>query len=242
MVYREQQALAQFLVGKTVVIDPGHGGPDPGSVAKSGLLEKDVVLAIGLRLRDLLESAGVHVIMTRETDEDLSGLSNASLRERWRAAHRKRLEIAQNSSADVVISIHANAVPSTRWFGAQTFFNPDGSPENARLAAILQRELRHITGGTDRSPSQHVEHFLLNNIEIPAVLVEVGFLSNPREAELLAQPEYQQQLAWAMFIGLGHFFAQQELPAGTEDIGVSAGRFLPYDSDPASRCSSSQSV
>src|SRR5690606_32858774 len=105
---RQQQALAPFLAGKVVVVDPGHGGPDPGSVAESGLLEKDVVLAVGLNLRDFLEQAGARVVMTREADVDLSGLDNASLRERWRAAHRKRLEIAESSGADVIVSIHAN--------------------------------------------------------------------------------------------------------------------------------------
>lgn len=228
VVSRQHQVLAPFFAGKVVVIDPGHGGPDPGSIAQSGLLEKDVVLDVGIRLRGLLEDAGVKVVMTRDDDVDLSGLTSGSLRERWRAAHRKRLEIVEASGAHVVISIHANSVPSPRWSGAQTFYNPSGAPENRLLAELIQRELRHITGGTDRIASDKVEHFLLNNTKLPAVLVEVGFLSNPDEARLLADPSYRQQLAWAIFVGLGHYFAEQELPAGTDQpVGAPAGVFTP---------------
>ncbi|HEY8449129.1 MAG TPA: N-acetylmuramoyl-L-alanine amidase [Bacillota bacterium] len=211
-----QQAMAAFLNGRTIVIDPGHGGPDPGSMAASGLLEKDVVLDIGLRLRDLLQAAGAKVVMTREDDSDISGLPNASLRERWRAAHRKRLEIAEASNADAVISIHANAVPSPRWFGAQTFYSPNGGEASRRLAEHIQRELRHITGGTDRTISNHVEHYMLNRIRLPAVIVEVGFLSNPNEAELLGRPSYRQRLAWSIFVGLAHFLAEQATPPVTK--------------------------
>lgn len=201
--------LFSILSGYTIVIDPGHGGPDGGAVAPSGLLEKDVTLGVGLALRDLLTAAGATVVMTRERDEDISGLPDAGLRERWRAAHRRRVEIANRSGADVALSIHANAVPSPRWYGAQTFYS-NASPVDAKaLAEHIQRELKHITGGTEREASPHVEHFLLEHAAMPAVVVEVGFLSNPQEAELLARRDYQAKLAWAIFVGLAHYFHEQ---------------------------------
>lgn len=208
----EEAALATYLAGRVVAIDPGHGGPDPGASSATQLHEKDVVLAIGLHLRDLFTAAGAEVHMTREDDSDLSGMPDASLRERWRAAHRRRVEIVQKSGADVAISVHANAVSSPRWSGAQTFHAPAAGEETRRLAAHIQRELRHITRGTNRQVSDHVNHYMLTRVHMPAVVVEVGFLSNPQEAELLAQASYQRKLAWAMFVGTARYFAERELP------------------------------
>jgi len=208
----EQAALASFLTGRVVVVDPGHGGPDPGASSPSGLLEKDVVLDVALELARLLSAAGAQVYLTRDADVDLSGMPGASLRERWRAAHRRRVEIARERGAEIVVSIHANAVPSSRWYGAQVFHRPGADERTRSLAAYLQRELRHITAGTDREVSDHVDHYLLNNVEVPAVTVEIGFLSHPREAELLGRADYRRKLAWALFVGIAHYFAEADRP------------------------------
>ncbi|REJ37534.1 MAG: hypothetical protein DIU84_04430 [Bacillota bacterium] len=208
----DQQALASFLAGRVVVIDPGHGGPDPGASSADGLLEKDVVLAVALELQRLLAAAGAQAHLTRDADIDLSGMPDASLRERWRAAHRRRVEIARERGAEIVVSVHANAVPSPRWYGAHVFHRPAADEATRSLAAHIQRELRHITAGTDRQVSDHVDHYLLNNVTVPAVTVELGFLSNPREARLLAREDYQRKLAWAIFVGIAHYFAETGRP------------------------------
>ncbi|HEX6989622.1 MAG TPA: N-acetylmuramoyl-L-alanine amidase [Bacillota bacterium] len=211
----EQAALASFLAGRVVVVDPGHGGPDPGASSNDGLLEKDVVLAVAQKLGGLLAAAGAEVYLTRDGDVDLSGMPDASLRERWRAAHRRRVEIAREHGAEIVVSIHANAVPSPRWYGGQVFHRPGADDATRSLAQHIQRELRHITSGTERQVSDHVDHYLLNNVDVPAVTVEVGFLSNPREARLLARDDYRRRLAWAIFVGIAHFFAERERPGLT---------------------------
>ncbi len=189
-----------------IVLDPGHGGPDPGAVSSDGLLEKDIVLQVALRLRHLLESSGYQVIMTRETDADL-GDTSSSLRDRKRADLHRRLQIINASGADAVISIHANAMASARWHGAQVFYRPDRAPESKTLAQCIQQELVCITGETTRDINVSTGQFILQETWLPAVNVEVGFLSNPREARLLGDPRYQDKVAWAMMIGITRYFS-----------------------------------
>lgn len=203
-----------LLAGRAVALDPGHGGPDPGAVGPSGVLEKHVVLAVGLRLRHLLEQAGVVVYLTRTEDADVSGLGPGhTLRERWRAGLRRRVELVRRWQPDVLLSLHANAVPSSRWYGAQVFYRSDRHPLSRLLAERLQEELVHQTGRTRRAPSDRLEHYVLEHVDVPAVTVELGFLSHPGEERLLASPEYQDRLAWALFIGLARYFHDAGRPA-----------------------------
>ncbi len=190
-----------------ILLDPGHGGPDPGALSAEGTLEKDVVLAVGLKLQDHLEAAGLSVIMTRETDTDLSEMPGASLRARKRADLQRRVEIMNVSGADAVISIHANAIAASRWQGAQVFYHPDRAPENQLLAECIQEELVHITRETTREINVSRDKYILDNVWLPVVIVEVGFLSNPREAALLDDPGYQDRIAWAITVGIMRYFA-----------------------------------
>lgn len=207
-----------LLAGRAVALDPGHGGPDPGAVGPGGVLEKHVVLAVALRLKHLLEQAGVTVYMTRDGDVDVSGLgSGHSLRERWRAGLRRRVALVDGWDADVLVSIHANAVPSRRWSGGQVFYHPAGHPLSRLLATRIQEELVHITRRTRRGVSGHIEHYVLEHVRIPAVTVEVGFLSNPDEERLLNDPVYQDRLAWALFVGIARYFREAGLPQLTPD-------------------------
>ncbi len=199
--------VAAPLGTRLVLIDPGHGGPDPGAISSAGIREKDVVLNVGLALRAYLQDAGCTVIMTREADADLSDMPDASLAERKRADLHRRSEIIEASGADVVISLHANAITSSRWRGAQVFYRPDRAQGNEQLARCIQRELVHITGETDRDINISRGQYILEQTHLPAVNVEVGFLSNPRDAELLADRHYQRKVAWAITIGILRYFA-----------------------------------
>mgnify|MGYP000265359912 CR=1 FL=1 len=211
------EVFSRTMVDKRVVIDPGHGGIDSGSSGRHGTREKVVVLEISRYLKEFVEGAGGQVILTRTGDYDLSGLSGAdaeTVRRRKRLDLAKRVEIGNGSQADVYISIHANSIQSPRWHGAQTFYNAAKSPENKRLAENIQRELVRLTGQTRRKVSSRIQQYILENLEIPAVTVEVGFLSNPTEEELLSSPEYQRRVAWAIFHGLVRFFVESVEPAG----------------------------
>lgn len=198
------------IQGKFIVIDPGHGGMDPGSVGSKGVLEKDVVLEVALRLAELLEDSGAHVILTRDSDTDLSNLSEGGFSTRKLADLTKRIEIINASGADVALTIHANATPSSRWYGGQVFYIQD-QENSKKLAEAIQRELKEITGQTHRETNTNINQKLLKESIIPMVNVEVGFLSNQREEELLSSPSYQDKLAWAIFVGLLRYFAEEPL-------------------------------
>lgn len=202
------------LAGRVVVIDPGHGGVDPGSVGKGGILEKDVVLDISLQLKALLERAGARVVMTRSTDTDVSGYDDPWHPNRYKRDLHRRVEIVEAAGADALLSIHANADRDPSASGAQVFYKPDPSGQNRRLAETIQTELKAIIEGARPYTSNDIHQLILNRAKIPAATVEVGFLSNPREAERLSSPEYRRRLAWAIFIGLARFFAEGDRMAG----------------------------
>ena len=192
------------MSGLVIVVDPGHGGIDGGAVSKDGkVVEKDINLAIALLLRDYLQEAGAFVIMTRETDRDLADVPLGRGRQRQDLMRRAR--IVNDSEADVLISIHMNSVPSSRWRGAQVFYHPTMNDENRRLAALLQKELAENLGGSSRWITSRENVLLLRSVGIPSALVEAGFLSNPEEARLLATEQYQRKVAEALYRGLLRF-------------------------------------
>lgn len=191
--------------GVTVLIDPGHGGRDQGACGPTGIQEEPVVLAIANNLRELLEQEGVAVFMTRETDTDLAGPGEGPRKPR---DMRQRVALAEEHHADVVVSLHANAVPNPRWSGAQVFYNSDKFTSSRFLAETIQAELARLVGGTNRQASDLLDHYILKESPVPAVTVEVGFLSNPREEKLLASSAHQRSLAWAIFVGLMRFFGE----------------------------------
>lgn len=208
--WESQNALSLPLSGKIIVIDPGHGGPDGGAVGKNGLVEKDVTLQIAFDLRDYLQQSGALVYLTRETDTDL--VQNDSQVSRRKAEDlMNRLEFVKRQDADLFISIHLNSFPKNRYFGAQTFYNPK-SDENKRLASLIQAELIRQLENTKRFPKANGDLYLLKHSPVPTCLIEVGFLSNPTEAELLATREYQQKIAASIYYGIIQFFAGQQTP------------------------------
>ena len=193
-----QQALAPSLFGVSLVIDAGHGGADPGMVGDA-VLEKDVNLTVVQILSDYCRSAGADVTMIRESDASLSDSKRADLDE--------RVALTQKAQADVFISLHCNSfVADPSQHGAQVFYAA-GNEEGRRLAETLQRALSQQLGNTERTALPHADSYLLKNIDCPAVIVEMGFLSNAAEEEELASPDYQQELGWALFRGLGDYLA-----------------------------------
>jgi N-acetylmuramoyl-L-alanine amidase len=196
------------LSGKIIVLDPGHGGMDGGAVSKSGLVEKDLSLAIAKYLRDFLQEAGALVIMTREDDRDLAD-EGAEIRKRQDL--ERRVELINSNSTDLMISIHLNSIPSPKWRGAQTFYNPNRK-ENAIVAHLIQQELITNLENTDRKAKMNQDIFLLKSINTIGALVEVGFLSNPEEANLLSDQEYQKKVADSIYRGILRYFAGEQVP------------------------------
>jgi len=182
----------EVFKGKIIVVDPGHGGSDPGAVSISGLQEKTVNLAVGRILKALLEEAGAKVVMTRTGDQSVSNL--------------QRVEIANLAGADLYISIHANAFSSSESNGTETHYCPLNSHSSASryLAHQVQGELVSALGLRDRGVKAN-SYYILKNTEMPAALVEMAFITNPEEEEILKSAEMQFEAAQALFRGLASY-------------------------------------
>lgn len=204
------QTLSWVAASKVIIVDPGHGGPDPGKVGKSGVKEKDINLQIAYKLAKNLSQAGAAVVLTREGDNDLwDENSTNSYREQWRENLRKRVELVRQVKPDYYIAIHCNSFPSSRWSGAQTFFSSN-NPESRALAKVIQMELRETLQNTKRKEKIDSEFYIFKNIEVPAINVEVGFLSNSTEEKILQDSEYQEKLAWGIYSGLVKYLAGEK--------------------------------
>jgi len=192
----------------TVIIDAGHGGRDGGASTEDGLLEKDLNLSVAKKLQALLSLADVNVVMTRETDVMYADESSA---------HKKlddlntRLDMADDYEKCIFVSIHMNKFPVEKYSGLQVYYSKND--ENSRVladmiqektASLLQNGNARITKAADSSI------YILHHIEVPAVLVECGFLSNKQEAALLADEEYQSKLAALIGASVLEFVEMQE--------------------------------
>lgn len=192
---------------QVIVIDPGHGGIDPGAVGVSGSLEKDINLSIAKYLREYLEKSGSVVIMTREEDIGLYSQSG-TIRNKKNEDLRNRKNIIKNSKADIFISIHLNSFKQSRYYGAQTFY-PANNPMGKELAKIIQEELINVLDNNNtRVPLSNDSIYIIKGLEIPTVLVECGFLSNPDEEKKLMETDYQKKIAWAMYIAIQRYFLE----------------------------------
>lgn len=199
------------VTNKIIVIDPGHGGVDPGTVGKNGTLESAINLELSLKLKSLLEQSGAIVIMTRTDDKGLYTSKSKTLREKKTEDLKNRRKIIEDSEAELFISIHMNSFTSSKYYGAQTFFNK-GSIEGEKLANTIQNEFRErLDKDNLRTSTARDNIYVLKEINIPAVLVEAGFLSNPVEESLLKKEGHQEKLAWSIFSGLIKYIEDQDL-------------------------------
>ncbi|TMV44058.1 N-acetylmuramoyl-L-alanine amidase CwlD [Paenibacillus mesophilus] len=196
------------LSGRVIAIDAGHGGPDGGAVSKDGLIEKEVNLAISLYLRDYLQQAGALVVMTRENDRDLASDATKGYSKRKTEDLLNRVDLIEKNKAGMLISVHLNSIPSSKWKGAQTFYYPSNA-EGKKLAESIQNEIRANLSNTDRVPRTEDKFYLLKALTVPAVLVEIGFLSNPEEARLMAGADYQKKVAESIYRGIVRYAADQ---------------------------------
>ncbi|AOY75066.1 N-acetylmuramoyl-L-alanine amidase CwlD [Clostridium formicaceticum] len=193
---------------KVVLLDAGHGGVDPGAVSKGGVKEKDINLAIALYLKEYLEQSGAVVVMTRTKDEGLYS-EGGSLREKKNEDLRKRKEMVKESGPDIFITIHLNSFPQTQYHGAQTFY-PKDNTKGKVLAEKIQEELINTLDKNNKRvalPKEDV--YIIKGLDIPTTLVECGFLSNPKEEQLLQKSSYQKQIAWGIYMGIQRYFLEK---------------------------------
>ncbi len=194
--------------GKTVVIDAGHGGEDPGAVSSfNGVSEKDVTLVIANKTKELLEKAGYKVIMTRTEDVLQYDDENASMTSKRRQDLLKRKKTMDESGADIVVSIHLNSYPDSKYSGAQTFYTKN-SLSGKKLALAIQESLKiNVDPENDREALQKKDDIIITkDCKTTTVIVECGFLSNETECVKLADEAYQIKLAEAIKLGIDNYF------------------------------------
>lgn len=178
--------------------DAPHGDPDGGAVGLNGTLEKDINLAITLKLREILESRGARVILTRDGDSGIFDTSAETIREKKVSDMHNRLDIINNSDADMMISIHMNSFTNHRSSGLHVFYDAK-HPAAEMFASAIQDRISKLTGAkshTVKTASSSL--FLMKSAKIPSILVECGFISNEKEEKLLNTDEYQSKIAFAI--------------------------------------------
>lgn len=190
---------------KTVVIDAGHGGADPGKIGVNQCLEKDINLQIALKVKEKLENEQVKVIMTREDENGLStdGASNHKIEDM-----KKRVEIINESEASIAVSIHQNSYTSEDVKGAQVFYFTH-SEQGKQMAEIMQENFRLANPENKRQAKDNQTYYMLKKTKIPTIIVECGFLSNWEEAEKLTDDSYQEKTAQIICDGIMKILQQE---------------------------------
>lgn len=190
-----------------IVIDPGHGGSDPGKVSDTGLLEKDINLEIALLLKEELGS-DYRVILTRESD---AGLYSENDTNKKASDMRERCRIIEEEKADMLISIHQNSYTDPDVKGAQVFYYTH-SAEGKKLAESIQNSIKEIASpDNNRVSKSNNDYYMLLHTSCPAVIVECGFLSNPGEAELLNSKDYQKLIVSAIKKGIEDYLSEGKI-------------------------------
>lgn len=197
------------VTSHTVILDAGHGNPDGGATNSNGkIIESHLNLQIVLKLQNLLESANCRVILTRSDENGIYEANANSIREKKISDMKNRVKIANNSDAEVFISIHMNKLEQSQYSGWQTFYkNTDESSKN--LAQNIQTNLNSFLRKENNRQIKSISGiYLTKNVEIPLVIVECGFLSNYEESELLKTEDYQNNLAWSIYMGVMDYFKE----------------------------------
>ena len=191
------------LMQAKIVLDAGHGGWDPGKTGTNGANEKELNLLVAEKLAEYLEQGGTEVVLTRTSDDALGEGKQTDM------AERKR--IVNESGGDLLISIHQNAFPSADAKGAQVFYHKS-SKKGKLLAECLQANLKERVDGSNlRQAKENDSYYILRTTEIPAVIVECGFLTNLEEEKLLNDAGYQEKLAWAIYCGILDYFEKSSI-------------------------------
>lgn len=189
------------LKGKTIVIDAGHGGADAGAIGPTGVTEKSVTLRVALELRELLENEGAKVIMTRTTDRQVSSKGDkASAIEELQA----RCTVANSAKADIFVSIHADSFTNANARGTTGYYFT-GSEKSKKLADCIRKALCEQI----RTPSRGTKScnfYVVRHTTMPATLVELAFISNKEEEELLDSDEGVTRAAQGIFDGIEDYF------------------------------------
>lgn len=189
-----------------IVLDPGHGGSDPGMVGIDGLEEKGINLSVSLLLKEKLEGNGYTVVLTRESDK---GLYDESAQNKKAQDMQRRIALIDETAPALTVSIHQNSYHDSSVKGPQVFYY-ETSMEGKELAADLQESLNNLPEvERPREIKGNTTYYLLKRSKGVLVIAECGFLTNPQEAELLQKEEYQEKVADALADGIDRYLKKK---------------------------------
>ncbi len=176
--------------------------------AQIGTTEAKINLKIALKVQNLLESSGATVILTRSDENAIYDLDSKTLKKKKVSDIKNRVKIGNKSGADIFVSIHLNKIPESEYWGWQTFYKEE-SIEGNKLATSIQNALNETIEKENKRVPMKIENvYIIKNVDIPTTIVECGFLSNLEEEQLLQTDEYQNKLAWGIYLGVMNYFYQ----------------------------------
>lgn len=196
---RDDKKKGSGLKGKVITLDAGHGGSDPGAIGQGGLKEKQVTLPIAEMLKEHLEKKGAKVYMTRTSDKDVYG-PRASDKDELQA----RVNVAEKHDSDLFISLHINSSVNRNVGGISTYYYPKTS-NDGRLARLVQKELSS-NFGVDNLGVREANFYVVKRCTMPAILLELCFISNPKEEKLLAGNWFRKKAARLIAEGVEEYF------------------------------------
>ena len=214
---QDERTAFSGSITKVIIVDAGHGLPDGGAVGMRGTIESELNIKIAKSLREELTKKDYTVVMTREDEQTIAD-GGSSIGERKKNDMHKRLDIINTSNADMMISIHMNKFTDSRYRGAQVIYSGN-FPESKELASAIQKRLHLLPDNKSKRTEAKAPGgiFLLKNAQIPAVIVECGFLSNFEEEELLNTEKYQKELAKAISLGIEDYYERNEKNESVRD-------------------------
>lgn len=186
-----------------ILIDPGHGGVDQGASGDMKIGEAPINLAISKKLMSFLEGSGFEVEMTRYDDSGLYTELSSTIRAKKNEDLKNRVELINNSNADLVISIHLNSFPQKQYYGAHVFYQKSNEVTTKLAADTIQESMKNILDKSNaRVPQIKKDIKIMDNTTVPVILIECGFLSNNNEERKLISDDYQEKTSWAIYTGI----------------------------------------
>ncbi len=203
---KEKAVSAEVSEKRVIIIDPGHGGEDGGTASSKGTLEKGLNLEISLKLNDLFRLLGYETVMTRTSDKMTYVGEHSTQRSKKISDVKERLKITEAYPNGILLSIHQNYFSESKYRGTQVFYSPQNELSRLFAEAIQLNIRKTLQPENERKIVKSTKDvYLLYNSKIPSVMVECGFMSNPGEALLLEEDDYQKQLAFSIAEGTINF-------------------------------------
>lgn len=197
---------ASNKVNQIVIIDAGHGGPDGGTSADDGTLEKDLNLQIAIKLNESLNSMGIKTVMIRTEDISVHDASANTIRQKKVSDLKNRLKIINETDNSIFVSIHQNHFSDSRYSGTQVFYSKNNPQSSVLADCIRQSVISDLQkDNTRETKPSGTDIYLLYHAESPAVMVECGFLSNINESKNLKNENYQKELAFVLALGISDY-------------------------------------